>query len=186
MATLLVGGVEVEPQLHDGTPIPEGFYATIQNLLETAELKKWAMAMAKFKHPDLQQSMVVIKARRKAPSRVIYIFAEGDEPHFTQVFLDCVLDSFCEHRGAMWEMEFETMKGRREGHLEELRLKLSDAKRALAREKTDLAQATVTACERALHVATDAQTRWELDMAGRVDVVSILERATKAIEGPRK
>lgn len=186
LAKLLIGNLQEEPRFHDGTPVPESFDATLVDILESAELKKNAMAMAKFKYPDLKECWVDIKVSRQGPSRVIFIFGLGEEPNFTKVFLDCVLDALCAQREGMWEMEHDIIKSRRELHLEGLKSKLEDAERSLAKEKTEATEKAVKICKRALEVATDAQTRWELDMAGRIDVVSILERASKAYPEQRK
>lgn len=186
LAKLQIGNLREVPRFYDGTPVPESFDATLVDILESAELKKNAMAMAKFKYPDLKECWVDIKARRQGPSRIIFIFGLGEEPNYTKVFLDCVLDAFGEQREGIWEMERDIIKRRRELHLESLKSKLEDAERSLAKEKTEATEKTVRTCKRAFEVATDAQTRWELDMAGRIDVISISERASRAYPEQKK
>jgi len=85
------GNVNWQEQLTD-------FYGTIIETLESAEMKKRAMARVHALHPDLKDSNVDIRVAQTKGSAIFNIFAIGSEPKFTKIFLDALLDEFVAFR----------------------------------------------------------------------------------------
>lgn len=85
------GNVNWQEQLTD-------FYGTIIETLESAEMKKRAMARVHALHPDLKDSNIDIRVAQTKGSAIFNIFAIGSEPKFTKIFLDALLDEFIAFR----------------------------------------------------------------------------------------
>ncbi len=93
-AKLLVGGAEVNPKLENGEPIPDSFYATNLELLQSAEVIKNANARARSLHPDMAPHYVRIEALRVPDAHMIVVRATSEDGLCAQATLDAVLDEF--------------------------------------------------------------------------------------------
>lgn len=94
------GAVNWQEQLTD-------FYGTIIETLESAEMKKRAMARVHALHPDLKDSNVDIRVAQTKGSAIFNVFAIGSEPKFTKIFLDALLDEFIAFRQQIREQGLE-------------------------------------------------------------------------------
>jgi len=94
------GNVGWQDQLTD-------FYGTIIETLESAEMKKRAMARVHALHPDLKDSSVDIRVAQTKGSAIFNVFAIGSEPKFTKIFLDALLDEFIAFRQQIREQGLE-------------------------------------------------------------------------------
>jgi succinoglycan biosynthesis transport protein ExoP len=94
------GAVNWQDQLTD-------FYGTIIETLESAEMKKRAMARVHALHPDLKDSSVDIRVAQTKGSAIFNVFAIGSEPKFTKIFLDALLDEFIAFRQQIREQGLE-------------------------------------------------------------------------------
>jgi polysaccharide biosynthesis transport protein len=94
------GNVGWQDQLTD-------FYGTIIETLESAEMKKRAMARVHALHPDLKDSSVDIRVAQTKGSAIFNVFAIGSEPKFTKIFLDALLDEFIGFRQQIREQGLE-------------------------------------------------------------------------------
>jgi capsular exopolysaccharide synthesis family protein len=94
------GAVNWQDQLTD-------FYGTIIETLESAEMKKRAMARVHALHPDLKDSSVDIRVAQTKGSAIFNVFASGSEPKFTKIFLDALLDEFIAFRQQIREQGLE-------------------------------------------------------------------------------
>jgi len=99
VAKLVTGGrIVTTPGSVSGQEQLEDFYGTIIETLESAEMKKRAMARVHALHPDLKDSNVDIRVAQTKGSAIFNVFASGSEPKFTKIFLDALLDEFVAFR----------------------------------------------------------------------------------------
>ena len=96
------GNVNLQEQLDD-------FHGTIIETLESAGMKKWAMARVHALHPELKTTKpnVDIRVTQTKGSAIFNVFAIGEEPKFTKVFLDTLLDEFVAFRQKIREQGVE-------------------------------------------------------------------------------
>lgn len=94
------GAVNWNEQLGD-------FYGTIIETLESAEMKKRAMARVHALRPDLKDSHVDIRVAQTKGSAIFNVFATGTEPKFIKIFLDALLDEFIAFRQQIREQGLE-------------------------------------------------------------------------------
>ncbi len=95
------GSVNWQEQMND-------FYGTIIETLESAEMKKRAMARVQALHPELNsKANVDIRVTQTKGSAIFHVFATGGEPKFTKVFLDALLDEFIAFRQQIREQGLE-------------------------------------------------------------------------------
>lgn len=94
------GNVGWQEQLTD-------FYGTIIETLESAEMKKRALARVHALHPDLKDTNVDIRVAQTKGSAIFNVFAVGSEPKFTKIFLDAMLDEFVSFRQQIREQGLE-------------------------------------------------------------------------------
>ncbi len=94
------GNVGWQEQLTD-------FYGTIIETLESAEMKKRALARVHALHPDLKDTNVDIRVAQTKGSAIFNVFAIGSEPKFTKIFLDAMLDEFVAFRQQIREQGLE-------------------------------------------------------------------------------
>lgn len=96
------GNVNWQEQMTD-------FYGTIIETLESAEMKKRALARVQALHPELKQvkANVDIRVMQTKGSAIFNVFATGEEPKFTKVFLDALLDEFIAFRQQIREQGLE-------------------------------------------------------------------------------
>jgi beta-lactamase regulating signal transducer with metallopeptidase domain len=85
------------------------FYGTIIETLESAEMKKRAMARVSALHPELKDSKanVDIRVAQTKGSAIFNVFAIGAEPKYTKIFLDALLDEFIAFRQQIREQGLE-------------------------------------------------------------------------------
>lgn len=93
-AKLLVGGMEVNPKLKNGEPIPESFYGTCVELLQTSSILSAARARVHALHPDLPVQPCKLEAGRLPGTRIIVLRSAALEPAYAQAYLDSVMDEF--------------------------------------------------------------------------------------------
>jgi capsular exopolysaccharide synthesis family protein len=94
------GSVGWQEQLTD-------FYGTIIETLESAEMKKRALARVHALHPDLKDTNVEIRVAQTKGSAIFNVFAVGSEKTFTKIFLDAMLDEFVAFRQQIREQGLE-------------------------------------------------------------------------------
>jgi beta-lactamase regulating signal transducer with metallopeptidase domain len=94
------GNVGWQEQLTD-------FYGTIIETLESAEMKKRALARVHALHPQLKDSNVEIRVHQTKGSAIFNVFAVGSEKVFTKIFLDAMLDEFVAFRQQIREQGLE-------------------------------------------------------------------------------
>jgi hypothetical protein len=93
-AKLLVGGVEVNPKLKNGELIPESFYATMIELLQSSAILKSASARVHSLHPDLPYQPCKLEAARLPGTRIIVLRTSAPERAYARAYLDSVMDEF--------------------------------------------------------------------------------------------
>lgn len=74
------------------------FYGTIIETLESAEMKKRALARVHALQPDLKDSNVDIRVSQTKGSAIFNVFAFGSDPKFTKILLDALIDEFVAFR----------------------------------------------------------------------------------------
>ncbi|MCX6856317.1 MAG: hypothetical protein NTV80_15595 [Verrucomicrobia bacterium] len=94
------GNVGWQEQLTD-------FYGTIIETLESAEMKKRALARVHALHPDLKDTNVEIRVAQNKGSAIFNVFAVGSDKVFTKIFLDAMLDEFVAFRQQIREQGLE-------------------------------------------------------------------------------
>jgi hypothetical protein len=93
-AKMLVGGLEVNPKLKNGEPIPESFYGTCVELLQTSSILNGARARVQALHPDLPSQPCKLEAGRLTGTRIIVLRTSAPEREYARAYLDCVMDEF--------------------------------------------------------------------------------------------
>jgi uncharacterized protein involved in exopolysaccharide biosynthesis len=71
---------------------------TASDILESAEMSRRAVERVKALNPDLIESDVTIRATQTKGSGILIIRANGQEPKYTRIFLDALLDEFIAFR----------------------------------------------------------------------------------------
>jgi beta-lactamase regulating signal transducer with metallopeptidase domain len=96
------GNMNWQEQLDD-------FHGTILETLESAEMKKRAMARVHALHPELKEvkANVDIRISQAKGSAIFNVFANGPDPKFTKIFLDALLDEFVAFRKLIREQSLE-------------------------------------------------------------------------------
>lgn len=78
-------------------------YGTIMEVVESGDMKRRALERVRALHPELEDSDVQIRASRGKDSGTINILAVGEEPRYTRIFLDALLDEFMAFRQSIRE-----------------------------------------------------------------------------------
>ncbi len=86
--------LEVNPKLKNGEPIPEVFYGTCVELLQTTSILNGARKRVSSLHPDLLPQPCKLKAARLPGTRIIVLGAFAPDPAYAQAYLDSVMDEF--------------------------------------------------------------------------------------------
>ena len=94
MGKMLIGGVDVNPKMANGEPIPEVFYGTCVELIRGGAVLQAAGARVHALHPDLELQPCQIEAARIPNTRIIMIRADGPSPALVRAMLDAVMDEF--------------------------------------------------------------------------------------------
>lgn len=103
LAKLVAGGTLV---LNDGPNWIEqrqDFYGTIIETLESAEMNRRALERVRALNPDIREVDVEIRVVQTKGSAIFNVLATGQEPKYTRVFLDALLDEFIAFRQAIRE-----------------------------------------------------------------------------------
>ncbi len=85
----------------------DDFYGTIIETIESAEMKKRALARVSALHPDLKDTHVDIRIAQTKGSAIFNVFAVGSDPKFTKILLDSLLDEFVAFRQQIREQGLE-------------------------------------------------------------------------------
>lgn len=83
----------------------QDFYGTIIETIESAEMQRKARERVNALHPDLKKSAqdVEIRVAQTKGSAIFNILATGDDPKYTQIFLNSILDEFIAFRQSIRE-----------------------------------------------------------------------------------
>ena len=139
LAKLVAGGRMVlstqgAPQYQDYL---QDFYGTIIETLESAAMRRQAIERTRLLNPYLKECNVDVHVTQNKGSAIFNIAAIGNEPKFTRVFLDSLLDEFRAFRDqiregqrnrALTALAEDVVK--REERLKELRDKLTNAQKS--------------------------------------------------------
>ena len=94
LGKLLVGGAEVNPKLENGESIPEDFYGTSVEIIQSRGVLERAHNAVRAAHPELQAQPCKVVASRLPQTRIIVVRASGADPAFTQTYLDAIMEAF--------------------------------------------------------------------------------------------
>lgn len=107
LAKLVAGGRMVAQGDLNWQETMQDFYGTIIETLESADLKKRALARVQALHPEMKGSEVDIKVSQTRGSAIFNVFAIGPEQKYTQIFLESLLDEFVAFRQQIREQGLE-------------------------------------------------------------------------------
>lgn len=79
------------------------FYGTIIETIESAEMLRKARERVHALHPELKDHDVDIRVAQTKGSAIFNILATGDDPKYTRIYLDALLDEFISFRQAIRE-----------------------------------------------------------------------------------
>lgn len=79
------------------------FYGTIIETLESAEMQRKARERVHALYPDFKDHDVDIRVAQTKGSAIFNILATGDDPKYTQIYLNALLDEFIAFRQAIRE-----------------------------------------------------------------------------------
>lgn len=102
-AKLMMNVRVIDRNLEENELSPE--YATIAEIVESAEMKRRARERVQALYPDLSEVDIDIHAVQTKGSSIIDIRATGGEPKYTRLFLDALLDEFISFRQGIREEE---------------------------------------------------------------------------------
>lgn len=91
-------GVQYQDYLQD-------FYGTIIETIESSEMRRRALDRVRALHPDKKESSVEIKVTQNNGSAIFNVVAIGQEPNYTRIFLDALLDEFVSFRNQIRETQ---------------------------------------------------------------------------------
>ncbi len=101
----LVIGLQVTPSGKDTGVVqnmmPQDFYGTQIEIIESGELRRRALERVRGEHPELKEIDVEIRVTQTKGSSILNVAAVGEEPKFTRVFLDSLLVEFIAFRREM-------------------------------------------------------------------------------------
>ncbi len=135
MAKLLVGGVEVNPKLENGRPIPDSFFGTSVELMHSSSVLRGAEMRMHALHPDLKPQPCRFEAARVPGANIIVVRMTGAEPAYVMAYLDAVMDEFIAKRkeiragsgeGAMIGIQDELVRLEKEMLLTEQKIKAAE------------------------------------------------------------
>ena len=135
MGRLLVGGGEVNPKLENGEPIPDSFFGTSVELMQSSDVLRGAQTRMHALHPDLKPQFCRFEAARVPGTDIITVRTTGDEPAYVVAFADAVMDEFISKRkelrmgrgeAAMIPIQDELISLEKEMSLAEQRIKAAE------------------------------------------------------------
>jgi len=108
LAKLVAGGRMVaQGEVAGWQEIMVDFYGTIIETLQSAEMKKRALARIRALYPDLKDSEVEIQVAQNRGSAIFNVFATGSDPAYTKIFLQALIDEFIAFRQQIREQGLE-------------------------------------------------------------------------------
>lgn len=108
LAKLVAGGRMVaQGEVAGWQEIMVDFYGTIIETLQSAEMKKRALARIRALYPDLKDSEVEIRVAQNRGSAIFNVFATGSDPAYTKIFLQALIDEFIAFRQQIREQGLE-------------------------------------------------------------------------------
>ena len=182
---VLVGGLAVDPKLKNGDPIPEAFYGTCVELLQTSSILNRARARVQTLHPDLRIQPCKLEAARLPGTRIIVLRTSAPERAYAQAYLDSVMNELLawakemhmEKQGPLFAVMDEIV---RENFLAEKQIKEAEQKGTkldqLAEAKTKLQQDKIFH-ERLVAIAQKLENREPADGA----IFSVIEWASAPV-----
>lgn len=78
-------------------------YGTIIETLESAEMKRRTLERVRALNPDLKEIDVAIRVVQSKGSAIFNVLASGNEPKYTRIYLDALLDEFMAFRQQLLE-----------------------------------------------------------------------------------
>jgi len=91
---VLIGGLEVSPKFKNGDPIPDSFFTTCVELLQTSSILHGARLRVQSLHPDLQPQPCKLEVARLPGTRIIVLRTSAPDPAYARAYLDSVIDEF--------------------------------------------------------------------------------------------
>ncbi|MBK8094389.1 MAG: hypothetical protein IPK32_21105 [Verrucomicrobiaceae bacterium] len=98
LAKLVAGGRMVADMQYRWEEQLQDFYGTIIETIESAEMQYKARERVHSLHPDLKDKDVAIEVRQTKGSAIFNILATGEDPKYTQIYLNALLDEFIAFR----------------------------------------------------------------------------------------
>ncbi|MBX7210814.1 MAG: hypothetical protein K1X78_21080 [Verrucomicrobiaceae bacterium] len=83
----------------------QDFYGTIIETLESSEMRRRALDRVRALHPEMKELDVSVEVRQNKGSAVFNVVATGQEPKYTRIFLDALLDEFIAFRNQIREQQ---------------------------------------------------------------------------------
>ena len=84
------------------------FFGTQIELMQSGEVRRRALERIEATHPDVEPVPVELDVTRTRESSIFNLQAVGDEPEYTQIYLDSILDEFIGFRREMKEQLTDT------------------------------------------------------------------------------
>lgn len=96
----------VDPLTHIDSKEPNpDIYGTFIEMIESAEMLRKARIRVQERYPSPEDYVIDVRGIRSRNSGIIAILATGDEPKYTQIFLNAVLDEFMAFRRSMLDQK---------------------------------------------------------------------------------
>jgi hypothetical protein len=103
LAKLVAGGRMVASGETQWKEMFQDFYGTIIETIESAEMQRKARERVHALHPELKDHDVDIRVAQTKGSAIFNVLATGDDPKYTQIYLNALLDEFIAFRQAIRE-----------------------------------------------------------------------------------
>jgi beta-lactamase regulating signal transducer with metallopeptidase domain len=103
IAKLVAGGPMVATGETQWKEMFQDFYGTIIETIESAEMQRKASERVHALHPELKDHDVDIRVAQTKGSAIFNVLATGDDPKYTQIYLNALLDEFIAFRQAIRE-----------------------------------------------------------------------------------
>jgi len=196
LAKLIVGGAEVHPKTEEDKDIPEDFYITQIELLESSTLhEKATVRMRQYKSPetnqtylseDMQTPRIEVKVKRLPNSRIINIVATSSSPLVSQLFLNALQDELLAFRqmlrdqaaGKKLQVNLQTLVTKQQ-EMEKLGNEVQKAGVAAPPQLLETYQRAKTSYELAFKHTEELQRK--LDTQAAHEVIMIMSRASSAV-----
>ena len=90
----VVAAQGLDPEKIANHQINDDYYGTIIETLESSQLNSAAMKRAKIQNPELKDHDVDVRVAQTKGSAIFNVLATSNEPKYTKVFLNALLDEF--------------------------------------------------------------------------------------------